>query len=412
MYRQPRFGYLRLVMARLKGAPASGGEWSQIRSATAQVNQSLKGKGSMRVRRAVAEMGEYNPPTEMRAEGGYLLLDFSESTVPPSEPVVRAMREFVTGGRVRMYPAYGDLTRKLAAYVGVRPEQVLVANGSDGAIQLIERAILDPGDEVVLAKPYFQILASTAQSIGARVVSPPYRPDFTFPFEEIVAAVTPKTRMIVVVNPNNPTGTSAPLDQVESLLSRFPDLCIFVDEAYYEFSGRTAVPLLDKYANLVVSRTFAKAMALAGLRFGYAVSNPDFIRQLAKLRIPYDVNSVACVAAAASLDHPEPWQAYVKEVMDRAKPMVERFLDEHTVAFVKSDCNFMLIRDENPGAVYEYLKERGILVRPQRQLPEYFRASIGTVPEMRRFLNVYGEYLAESRARRRSAGPAAARSVS
>ncbi|MFI5399714.1 MAG: hypothetical protein ACHQZQ_01510, partial [SAR324 cluster bacterium] len=99
-------------------------------------------------------------------------------------------------------------------------------------------------------------------------------------------------------------------------------------------------------------------------------------------------------------------------VMDRAKPMVERFLDEHAVPFVKSDCNYMLIRDENPGAVYEYLKERGILVRPQRQLPEYFRVSIGTVPEMRRFLGVYGEYLAESRARRRSAGPAAARSVS
>ena len=365
----------------------------------------------MRVRRAVAEMAEYNPPTEMRVEEDYLLLDFSESTIPPSDAVVRAMQAYVASGRIRMYPAYGTLTQKLADYVGVRPEQVLIANGSDSAIQLIEHAILAPGDEVVLPRPYFHVIGSTAESIGARVVSPAYRPDFSFPYDEVVAAVTPQTRMIVVISPNNPTGTSAPLDRVEALLQRFPELCIFVDEAYYEFSGKTAVPLLARYDNLVISRTFSKAMAMAGLRFGYAVSNPDFIRQLAKLRIPYDVNSVACAAAAASLEHPEPWRAYVAEVMGRAKPLVERFLDEHGVPYVKSDCNFMLIRDENPAAVYEALKARGILVRPQRQLPDYFRVSVGTVAEMQRFLQAYGDYLASAGtpSGRRSAGQAAAR---
>jgi histidinol-phosphate aminotransferase len=365
----------------------------------------------MRVRRAVAEMAEYNPPTEMRAEEDYLLLDFSESTIPPSDAVARAMQDFVASGRARMYPAYGTLTRKLADYVGVRPEQVLIANGSDSAIQLIEHAILAPGDEIVLAKPYFHVIGSTAESIGARIVSPSYRPDFSFPYEEIVAAVTPATRMIVVINPNNPTGTSAPLDRVEALLRRFPDVCIYVDEAYFEFSGKTAVPLLARYDNLVITRTFSKAMAMAGLRFGYAVSNPDFIRQLAKLRIPYDVNSVACAAAAASLEHPAPWRAYVAEVMDRAKPLVEHFLEEHGVPYVKSDSNFMLIRDDNPAGVYAFLKDRGILIRPQRQLPDYFRVSLGTVAEMRRFLQAYGEYLSGVPAgpRQRAAGQTSAR---
>ncbi len=149
-------------------------------------------------------------------------------------------------------------------------------------------------------------------------------------------------------------------------------------------------------------------MAMAGLRFGYAISNPAYIRELHKLRIPYDVNSLAVVAAAASLDNPEPWQAYVREVMERAKPLVERFFTEHGVAFVPSDCNFMLVKDPDPNAVYEFLMARGILIRPQRQTPEYFRVSIGTVAEMQRFMQVYSEYLEQSRARA-SAGAVPAR---
>jgi len=292
-----------------------------------------------------------------------------------------------------MYPAYGDLREKLARYVGVRPEQLLLTNGSDSAIQIILHALLSPGDEIVLPKPFFHVIGATAQSLDAKLVCPPYGPNFSFPFAEVQAAVTAKTRVIVVVNPNNPTGTSASLEQVEKLLECYPEIAVFVDEAYFEFSGRTAVPLLKQYDNLVISRTFSKAMAMAGLRFGYAASNAGFIAELHKLRIPYDVNSLAVVAAAASLDHPEPWQAYVREVMGRAKPLVERFLDEHGIAYVKSDCNFMLVQDSDPQAVYEYLKARGILIRPQRQTPEYFRVSIGTTSEMQRFLEAFAGYL-------------------
>lgn len=364
----------------------------------------------MRVRRAVTEMGEYSPPLEERGGQDYLLLDFSESTIPPSAPVLRAMQDYLASGKVRMYPAYGDLSAKLARYVGVRPEQLLLTNGSDSAIQLILQAVLEPGDEVVLAKPYFSIIGLTVESLGAKLVCPPYRPDFSYPFEEVVAAVTPRTRAIVVISPNNPTGTSASLEQVETLLRRFPELAIFVDKAYFEFSGKTAVPLLAEHDNLVISRTFSKAMALAGLRFGYAVSNPDFIRQLHKLRIPYDVNSLAVVAAAASLDHPQPWQAYVREVMERAKPLVERFLAERRVPYVKSDCNFMLVRDAAPQGVFEYLKERGILIRPQRQTPDYFRVSIGTVAEMQRFLQAYAGYLDQAGSGA-AASPAAGRAA-
>lgn len=351
----------------------------------------------MKVRAAVAAMPPYHPPLEGRTERDYLLLDFSESTQPPSPAVTAAMRRYLESGQVRMYPAEGALRKKLAAYVGVRPDMVLPTNGSDSAIQLILQALLEPGDEMVMAKPGFFVIQSTALGIGAQVVSPPYRPDMSFPFEEVLAAVTPRTRLIVIVSPNNPTGTSASLEQIEEVLRRNPDVPVFVDEAYYEFSGRTAVPLLERYDNLVISRTFSKAMALAGLRFGYAVGRADFIAQLEKLRIPYDVNALALVAAEASLDHPGPWQAYVREVVREAKPMVERFLREHGVLFYPSDANFLLVRSRDVAGVTAFLKARGILVRPQRPpVEDCFRVSIGTVADMRRFMQAFAEYLQQA----------------
>jgi histidinol-phosphate aminotransferase len=228
-----------------------------------------------------------------------------------------------------------------------------------------------------------------------------------FPFEEVLAAVTPRTRMIVVINPNNPTGTSAAPDQVRTLLERFPDVAVLVDEAYYEFAGNTVAAWIDRYPNLIVTRTFSKAFALAGLRLGYALSNAAFIGELHKIRGPYDVNMLAVCAAEASLDHPEAWQAYVREVMTRAKPMVERFLTEHGVAFFRGEANFMLVRPADVDAAYEHLRRNGILVRPQRGVvADMFRVSVGTVADMQRFMDVYARFLsAQPATPRRAAAP-------
>ncbi len=348
----------------------------------------------MKVRPAVAAMEQYHPPLEGRTERDYLLLDFSESTQPPSPAVTAALQAYLATGKVRMYPAEGPLREKLAAYVGVQPGQVLPTNGSDSAIQLILHALLEPGDEMIMAKPGFFVILSTALSIGAKAISPLYKADMSFPFDDVQAAVTSKTRLIVIVSPNNPTGTSASQEQIEAILKQNSKIPVYVDEAYYEFSGQTAVPLLAKYDNLVISRTFSKAMAMAGLRFGYAVGRADFIAQIEKLRIPYDVNALAVVGAEASLDHPAPWQAYVREVMQDAKPMVERFLREHGIPFFPSDANFLLVRSQDVGGIAAYFKSRDILVRPQRPpVGDCFRVSIGTVAEMRGFLQIYAEYL-------------------
>jgi histidinol-phosphate aminotransferase len=359
----------------------------------------------MKVKAALTQVGAYNPPLEMRVERDYLLLDFNESTQPPGDAVREAMRSYIEQGRMRVYPSYSRFMKALSAYAGVPEEQVIATNGSDSAIQLIVNTILEPGDEMILPMPGFIVTDLVARCAGAEVISPRYRGrELAFPYEEVLAAVTPRTRLIVVINPNNPTGTSPTLEQVEGLLQRHRDIAVMVDEAYYEFSGNTAAPLLARYDNLVITRTFSKAFALAGLRLGYALGSPAFVRELHKVRIPYDVNALAVVAAEASLANPAPWRSYVAEVMTQAKPMVERFFDEHGVDYVRGDANFMLVRPGDAGPAYEHLKAHGILVRPQRApIADTFRMSVGTVTDMRRFMEVFSQYLSAGVAARHRA---------
>jgi histidinol-phosphate aminotransferase len=348
----------------------------------------------MKVRDAVARMKSYNPPLEGRADEDYLLLDFSESTQPPPPHVAEAIKTYADSGRLRMYPSYGGVQAQLAAYAGVAPEQLLLTNGSDSALQLITHALLSEGDEIVMARPGFFVIEACANSAGAKVVAPEYpRADMAFPLQAVLEAVTRRTRLIVVITPNNPTGTTASQEQIETILRTHPEIPVLVDEAYYEFCGKTAVPLLARYDNLVITRTCSKAFALAGLRLGYALSNAAFIAELSKVRIPYDVNSLAVVAVQAQLERPQAMQAYVAEVTQRAKPLVERFLREHGVFFYPSEANFLLVRPDDVQAATAWLKEHGILVRPQRApVDDCFRMSIGTVAEMHRFMEAWSRY--------------------
>ncbi|MBI4083839.1 MAG: histidinol-phosphate transaminase [Candidatus Lambdaproteobacteria bacterium] len=361
----------------------------------------------MKVRRGIQDITAYAPPIEQRVEQEYLLLDFNESTLPPDRHVAAALKGFIDAGRLRMYPAYRRFLERLARYTATQAGQILLANGSDQAIEVVMRAVLDRGDEVVIPQPAFAIFAHVADVEGARVIAPRYRPDMSFPFEEVLAAVTPRTRLIVVISPNNPTGTTAAPEQVRTLLERFPDVAVLVDEAYYEFTGKTVAAWIGRYPNLVVTRTFSKAFALAGLRLGYALGDAAFIGELHKIRGPYDVNMLAVCAAEASLEHPEAWRAYVREVMTRAKPMVERFLTEHGVAFFQGEANFMLVRPADVDAAYEHLRRNGILVRPQRGVvADMFRLSVGTVADMQRFMDVYARFLsAQPAPPRRAAAP-------
>jgi histidinol-phosphate aminotransferase len=339
-------------------------------------------------------MGTYDPPLEGREDENILLLDFNESTQPPSAAVMRALEVALQGGTLNHYPAYADMMEALSTYAGVPQQQIILTNGSDQALDITIRALLNEGDEMVFPQPGFAMIPQVADVQGAVTVSVPYREDMGFPYEEIMAAVTPRTRLIALINPNNPTGTAISSEQIEAILAAHRQVAVLVDEAYFEFTGETSIPLLATHHNLFITRTFSKAFALAGMRLGYVISNPEFISHLYKVRGPYDINALAITAARAALENPAPWKGYVEEVMTRAKPMVERFFEEHEVKFIPGAANFMLVRPDDRDGAFAWLRDNGILVRPQKPpIGDTFRLSVGTVEDMTRFMEVYSAYL-------------------
>ncbi|AGZ39941.1 class I/II aminotransferase [Actinoplanes friuliensis DSM 7358] len=218
----------------------------------------------------------------------------------------------------------------------------------------------------------------------------PYNDDLTFPYERFERALERTPKLIVLINPNNPTGTHIDLAFIEQVVRTHPDVPVIVDEAYFEFTGRTVAPLTAKYDNLLVIRTFSKAFAMAGMRLGYVVAHPGVITQLAKMRNPFDVNSLAMVAAKAQLAHVDEIRAYVDEVMLAIKPSAVNFFSERGVAFWPGAANFVLVRPSNCQAVVVELKAAGILVRPITATPlaGTFRMSMGTQEEMTRVFDV------------------------
>ena len=169
---------------------------------------------------------------------------------------------------------------------------------------------------------------------------------------------------------------------------------MLVDEAYYEFTSETCVSLLSSYPNLIVIRTFSKALALPSLRLGYVIASPDFILELQKIRGPYDVNVVAVLAAREQLNNPEHWQKMVRHLMDESKPAIEKYFDEKQVRYFSSKANFMLVEPSDVQQACKFLMENKILVRLMRPpIDHMFRMSLRTMPEMQRFMEVFTRYL-------------------
>ncbi len=349
----------------------------------------------MRVRSAIAQMGHYSPPLEGRNPDQYLLMDFNESPLPPPPGVTEALQAFLQQERLHLYPSYGTFLTDLGAYVGVPEEQVLITNGSDQGIELVMRALLEPGDNFVMPVPGFAMFGQVAQTLGAEHRAPSFSLEtFAFPLEAVQAAVDERTRLIVVISPNNPTGTVVDLDAIEHLLIQFPDCAVLVDEAYFEFNGLTAVPLLERFPNLVVLRTFSKAFALPGLRLGYVVARSEFLAELYKIRGPYDVNMLSVVAGHAALQALPVIQERVQHLMHEAKPALEQFFREVGVRSYPGGANFLLVEPPEVTEALAFLKARGVLVRPMRPpIAHTFRMNVRMLPEVERFMEVFREYL-------------------
>lgn len=341
----------------------------------------------------IKEMKPYNPPLCGRRKFDGILLDFNERTLPPSPKVLKAIQDLLKSNKLQVYPEYGDLEDKLARYAGADADQILVTNGSDQGIDLLFRTFTEADDTVIIPTPSFAMFYQSAQIMGNKILCPLYKKeDLSFPVEELLGMINKSVKLIVVCNPNNPTGTLIPIVDIEKIAQKASNAIILVDEAYFEFSAVTAVPLIKKYPNIIVTRTFSKAFGLPSLRVGYIVASKKYINELLKIRGSYDVNMIAYTAALAVLDDLKGMEKYANEVMTQAKPRIEEFFTENGITFYQSAGNFVLYRPTYKQEE-KILKEYGILVRPQDKMniENTLRLSIGTVDQMKLFIKVYKE---------------------
>jgi len=349
-------------------------------------------------RENIRKMSHYKPPLEGRASKDYLLLDFNERTIEPSQKIKDALKKFIDSGRLQVYPEYGDLEAKIAQYAGVKIGQVMVTNGGDQGIDIVCRAYLDPGDKIIIPFPEFAMHYQSAGIQAAGILEPRYKEEGKLPLEEILELMgDEKVKLIIFSNPNNPTGIFTPVEDVEKILkgAKEKDIAVLHDEAYFEFSGLTAKDLISKYDNLYIMRTFAKAFGLVSARAGYLISQEKNIQELLKIRGPYDVNMFAKTAILAALEDKKYMEDYVKEVMEESKPKLEKFLKEKGIFFYPSAANFLLLKVLNPEELIENLKSKGILIRPKKAPDgkEAIRVSIGTVKDTERFISTFNEVI-------------------
>ena len=343
-------------------------------------------KNGPRPRDAIVRMDPYRPPSSGR--GGKLRLDFNENTVGCSPRVLRRLKR-LAAGELTVYPEYQEALPRFAAYFGVAPEEMVLTNGTDEAIQLVVNTYVNAGEPVVLLRPTYAMYRFYAQAAGARVQEVDFPADLSFPEKGLLRRLNAKTRAVFVANPNNPTGTSASPAQLQALLRAAPQAAVMVDEAYFEFYGRTALPWIKEYANLFVSRTFSKAYGLAALRLGCLFSRAENLGMIRKCQSPYSVNAVAVALGLEAIRDTAYVENYAAEVR-RARHLLCEEMDALGLRYFPSDANFVLV-DFGPaaGRMRRRLGEHEILVRDRSyELPGCVRITVGTVPQTRKLLGV------------------------
>jgi histidinol-phosphate aminotransferase len=331
-------------------------------------------------------MAPYSPPTAGRA--AKLRLDFNENTVGCSPRVIEFLRASLRADGLAVYPEYGEARAALAEFFGVPAGQLLFTNGTDEAIQVVVNTYVDDGDEVLLLRPSYAMYRFYAEVAGAAIREIDYRPgDLAFPLEELLDATGPSTRAILIANPNNPTGTGIGVDAIERILDKAANAAVLVDEAYFEFSGVTVLPLIGQAHNLFVSRTFSKVYGMAAMRLGCVFSQDANVACLHKAQSPYSVNTLAVLAATEAIRDKQYVADYVAEVL-AAREMLYQGLDRLKIPYFRSQANFVLFQ-AGPRAieVRDKLRDKGVLVRDRSyELPGSVRVTVGTREQIRRFL--------------------------
>jgi histidinol-phosphate aminotransferase len=313
----------------------------------------------------------------------------NENPLGGSPKAMEAMRHALEKGH--LYPDGGGycLCKAIAAKLGLAPENVILGNGSNEVLEFLGHAFLNPSDDVVTSQHAFVVYKLIATSFGARTIEVS-SPDYQQHLDRMLAAVTPKTRLIFVPNPNNPTGTLLSQREIDHFMSHVPERVVVVfDEAYFEFLDRPpdTLQFVREGRSIVVLRTFSKIHGLAGLRIGYAVGPADLVQVLHKTRQPFNVNSIAQVGALAALEDDEHLRE-TKQAIDEGRSYMHEQFSKMKIPFVPGVANFVMVNVGDGHAVFEKLLRESIIVRPLKgyNLPEWIRISVGTMDENKKLV--------------------------
>jgi histidinol-phosphate aminotransferase len=345
-------------------------------------------------RKAVQEMHEYHPPLAGRKG---LRLDFNENTEGCSPRVLARIRE-ITADDLARYPEREPVEAIAAANLGLPSEQVLLTNGVDEGIHLLCETYLEHADEAIVVTPTFSMYEIFAEATGANIVRVQCAEDLRFPTERVLAKITAATKLIAVASPNNPTGGVASRDELLAIAKSAPAAALLVDEAYYEFHGKTLMPDVGAKPNLFVARTFSKAYGLAGLRIGILAGPREQMPMVRRVSSPYSVNAVALLALPEALADREYVSNYAAQVKT-GRARLERELTQAGVVWWPSEANFVLMRigDRHRDFVAA-MRQRGILVRDRSSDPGCegcVRITLGTSEQTEQLLVAFREVVAE-----------------
>jgi histidinol-phosphate aminotransferase len=341
----------------------------------------------------VRAMKEYHPPLGSR---DLLRLDFNENTFACS-PGVREVLGSISAGALTRYPEREPVEAIVAAHLQLASEQVALTNGVDEAIHVLFEAFLESGDELLLPVPTYTMYEVYASATDARAVAVQAGDDLQFPFERLLAAIAPETKIIAIANPNSPSGSVATRAQLLHIARSAPRAVLLVDEAYYHFYGETMMDLVGELPNLIVARTFSKAYGLAGLRLGVLAGPIELMRWVRRVLSPYSVNSLALACLPPALEDSAYLDWYVEEVL-AARAEFEAALDHVKLRRWPTRANFILV-DIGPRHVefVRLMRASGVLVRDRSSdsgCDGRVRITIGTREQMHQAIAALNEAVA------------------
>ncbi len=350
----------------------------------------------MNYRESIADVSPYLPgrsEDEIKREYGIEEVIKIASNENPYGPTPK-ISEYMNNINLNIYPDnyVTKLRKKLAKHINVNENMLLFGNGSVEIIQMLSRILLNEDDNIVTELPSFSSYFSEAKIQGAKIKTISFNKNYNFDLEDILDLIDEKTKMIYITNPNNPLGSVIEYEKILDFIKRVPkDVLIVVDEAYMEFvidkKVKSCIDLVKEYTNVCVLRTFSKAYGLASLRIGYIVANEDVILNLEKVRVPFNVSTIAQSMAIIALDD----QEYMYSVVERNNKVIEymyKELRKMSLEYIPTNTNFICINVNNSSKdITLKLLKKGYIVRDGFPLLDtWIRVSIGTMSQMQSFI--------------------------